>query len=96
LEVSSPNQRSTRLSYELEVGREVPHEPGVRGEPVTDGRRLVRGGVVEHEMDIELGGHFAVEGLEELLELDRAVPAVQRADDLAASDVKRGAEARRP
>ena len=47
-------------------------------------------------MDIELGGHFAVEGLEELLELDRAVPAVQRADDLAASDVKRGAEARRP
>ena len=40
-------------------------------------------------MDIELGWDLAVERLQELLELDRAVAAVQAADDLAAGDVQR-------
>ena len=40
-------------------------------------------------------GTSRVDGGQELLELDRAVAAVQRADDLAGGDVQRGVEARR-
>jgi hypothetical protein len=54
----------------------------------------VRGGVVEHETDIGVGWDFAVEGLQELFELDRAVACVQAADDLAGGEVQRGVEAR--
>ena len=34
--VSSENQRSTRLIHELDVRREVQHEPGVLSEPQID------------------------------------------------------------
>ena len=36
---------------------------------------------------------FAVKGLQEFLELDRPVPGVQRADDLASGQVQRGVQA---
>ena len=81
--VSSANQRSTRFSQELEVGVKCNDEPGVGGQPLADLRRLVRGAVVEDHVDVEIVGDLAVERLQELLELDRAVAAVQRADDLA-------------
>ena len=45
-------------------------------------------------MDVELGRDLAVERLQELLELDRAMAAVQRADHLAGGEVQRGVEAR--
>jgi len=48
--------------------------------------------VVEDEVDLEVGGHLALDPLEELPELDRAMPAVRLADDLAAHDVERGEE----
>ncbi len=39
-------------------------------------------------MHVELGRHFAVDGLEELLELDSSVPAMQLADHLTGRGVK--------
>ena len=36
---------------------EVQDEPGVLREPALDGRGLVAGGVVEHEVHVEVGGH---------------------------------------
>ena len=72
---------------------EVQLEAGVRGEPVLDRRRLVRAAVVEHDMHVEFDRDFAVERLQELLELDRAMAAVQAADHLAGGDVQRGVEA---
>ena len=53
-------------------------EAGVRGQPALDGRRLVGGAVVEHDVDGQLGRDLAVDRLQELLELDRAVTAMQR------------------
>jgi hypothetical protein len=42
-------------------------------QPALDQRGLVRGGVVDHQVDRQAGGDLAVEGLQEALELDRAV-----------------------
>ena len=74
---------------------EVQDEPGVREQPALDRRGLVRRGVVEHQVHVEVGRDLAVDGLQELLELDRAVAGVQRADDLAGREVERGVEAGR-
>src|SRR3954447_14041331 len=71
---------------------EVQDEPRVREQPSLDRWRLVRAAVVEHDMHVALGWHLAVDRGQELLELDRAVPAVQAADDLAAGEVQRGVE----
>jgi len=68
-------------------------KPGVRREPASDLRGLVAGGVVEHEVHVELGGDIAVDRLEELQELDRAVALVQRADHLPAPEVQSGVQA---
>jgi hypothetical protein len=54
----------------------VHDEPWVGRQPALDRGRLVRGAVVEHEVNVELGRHLAVEGLQELPKLDRAVAAV--------------------
>jgi hypothetical protein len=43
---------------------------------------------------VEIVGHLAIDRLQELLELDRAVTAVQLADDLAGGEITRGIEAR--
>jgi hypothetical protein len=53
----------------------------------------VRRGVVEHEVNVEAVGDLAVDGLQELLEFDRAVAGVQRADHVAGGDIERGVEA---
>ena len=95
LAVSSENQRSTRFSHEELVGREVQDEPRVCEQPALDHRGLVSGGVIEHEVDLELGRDLSVEGLQELLELDRAMPAVQLTDDLAGREIKRRVETAR-
>ncbi|ALE76820.1 hypothetical protein FRP1_28940 (plasmid) [Pseudonocardia sp. EC080625-04] len=52
------------------------------------------GGVVQHQVHVELGGDFAVEGAQELAELDRPMAGVQGTDDLAGGDVEGGVEAR--
>jgi hypothetical protein len=48
----------------------------------------VRGGVVEHQVHVQLGLDLCVQRLQELLELDRSVAAVESADHLAGGDVK--------
>ncbi len=55
----------------------------MRGQLLADLRRLVRRGVVEDHVDVEIGRDLTVERLQEPFELDRAMPAVKRSDDLA-------------
>src|SRR6266508_2251596 len=67
---------------------EVQLEAGMGGQPPLDGVGFVGGVVVADQMDIQLGGHLLVELDQELAELHRAVPAVDRADHLAAGHVQ--------
>src|SRR5215212_7563866 len=91
--VSSPNQRSTRFSHELEVGVKCTTKRGCALSQRLIARRLVCAAVIENEMDLESGGDLAVDRGQELLELDRAVAGVQPADHLAGGEVKRRVEA---
>jgi hypothetical protein len=52
------------------------------------------GVVIENPVHVEFGGHLAVDHLQELLELDRAVAGVRPADHLALGELKRGEQAR--
>jgi hypothetical protein len=72
---------------------EVQDEPGVPGEPPLDRRGLVDGRVVQHHVQVQVGGDFTVEGGQEVLELDRPVPGRQSADDFAGAQVRRGVKA---
>jgi hypothetical protein len=83
LVVSSENQRSTRLSQELEVGVKCTTKRGWGQQPALDCRGLAGGDVVHHQAHREVGGDLLVDGGQELLELDRPVPGVQLSDDLA-------------
>src|SRR5271156_5138555 len=65
------------------------------GQPGSDGRGLVRGIVVEHQVDIEIGRHGDFDRGEELAKFDRAVPLVASADDPAGSDVRSGEQGSR-
>ncbi len=69
--------------------REVQAEPGVAGQPGLDDGSLVRGQVVADQVHIQPGGHGLVDPGQELLELRRAVVAVQFTDDGAVGDVER-------
>ena len=70
----------------MQVHARVTHEPAV------DQRGLVRAGVVEHEVQVELGRGSRVDGGQEVAELDAAVAAMDFADDAAGLDVKRSKE----
>ena len=94
LVVSSENHRSTRFSHELLVGVKCSWS-GLGEQPAFDRRRLVGGGVVEDEVNVEVFGDLCVDGLQELPELDRAMAGVQPADHLSAGEIQRGVEARR-
>ena len=60
------------------------------GEPRFDGRGLVGGVIIEHEMDVEIGRHGLLDLAEELAEFDRTVTLVAAADDVAGSNVQSG------
>src|SRR6266496_4003052 len=64
------------------------------GQPCLDDRRLVRRIVVEHDMDIEVGGHVCVDLVEEPTKLDGAMPCMAFADDLPGQDVESSKESR--
>ena len=49
--------------------------------------------VVEDQLDVELGGDLLVDRLQKLLDLDRTMAGVQRADHLARGRVEGGEEA---
>ena len=55
-----------------------------------DRRSLVRGVVVENDVDVEGFGHLVVDADQELAELDGTVPAVELPDDPAGGQVERG------
>jgi hypothetical protein len=67
--------------------REVQLKARVGGQPALDLRRLVRRAVVEHQVDVQVRPHLAIDRLQELLELDRAVACVQAAEDLAGRQI---------
>jgi hypothetical protein len=52
------------------------NEAGVCEQPALNHGRLVGRGAIEDHVHLEFGGDFTVEGLEELLELDRAMASV--------------------
>ena len=60
------------------------------GEPGFDGRRLVGGVIVEHQMDVEIGRHRLLDLRQEVAEFDRTVTLVAAADDPAGGNVQGG------
>ena len=62
----------------------------VAGEPSLDGRRLVSGVIVEHQMDVKIGRHGLLDLDEEVAEFDRAMTLVAAADDPASGNVQGG------
>ena len=68
----------------------------VRLKPAADRGALVGAVVVADQVHVELLGHLAVDLLQELLELDRAVAPVQRADHGPVGGIERGEQARGP
>ena len=93
LVVSSPNQRSTRFIHELEVGVKCNSKRGWASSHCLIAGVLCVLAVVEHQMHGQIGRDLAVDGLQELLELDRAVAGMQRTDDLARREVQGSVEA---
>lgn len=79
------------------VGRGVVHmEAGTGGKPASDLRMLVRGVVVDDQMDLEFVGHGGLDVAQELQELLVAMPALALGEDLALSDVQRREQRGRP
>jgi hypothetical protein len=59
------------------LGREVQMVAGALREPPLDQGGLVRGVVVDDEMDVQVLGHRGVDRVQELPELDRPMPAMR-------------------
>lgn len=74
---------------------EVKMESRPFGEPAFDRRRLVRGEIVEHHVDVQLAGNGSFDLSEELFELDRSMSPVALSEDLACFDVERGKQVSR-
>ena len=90
--VISANNRSRRLSQELEVG--VQREAFVPRQPALHGRGLVGGVVVDDQMQIEIGGSLAVDLFEEVQELLGPMAGQAFADDRASRDIESRKERR--
>ena len=71
-------------------GCEVHMEAGPLGQPVADQRRLVGGVVVRDQVDVEVGGHLGLDGIEEFAELHGPVPLVATTNHLAGPGVQGG------
>ena len=69
-------------------GSEVQVVPRSLGQPAADARRFVRPVVVQDHVDVVLLGHGGLDLVQELDELDGAVPRPATADHLAASGVE--------
>ena len=64
-------------------------------QPALDDRTLVSAGVVEHEMQIQLGRRGMLDGLQEVAELHAAVAPMDLGDDRSSLDVQGGEEVSR-
>ena len=69
-------------------GDEVEVDPGISGQPVPDFFVLVRGVVVEDDVDLEIGIDAAFDGLDEPQKLLMPVPGHACMDDMACGDVQ--------
>src|SRR5262245_5275301 len=67
---------------------DVPARP--LGQPTADQRRLVRGVVVDDEMNIQIARHVRLDLVEEFAELGGAMARKASADDPACGNVERG------
>jgi hypothetical protein len=67
-------------------------EAGVAEQPALDLRGLVRRGVIEHDVDVEVLGHGVLDHVQEAAELLCAVAGAHLADELPGSDVQGGVE----
>src|SRR3954451_3047624 len=81
--VSSANQRSTRFSQLAPVGVKCNTNLGCAVSQRWIAGVLCVAVVVQDQVDFEIGGDLAIEGLQELFELDRSMALMQRADHLA-------------
>jgi hypothetical protein len=73
---------------------EVQHEAGMGCQPTFHSGYLVGGGVVEHDVAVQIRGHFGVDLLQKRQELPGAMTGVQRADDRADGQVQGRIQAR--
>ena len=71
-------------------GGEMQMEAGAADQPAMDARRFVCPVVVEDEMEVEASRRRPVDGVEELLELPRAMPSMALTEDGPALHVERG------
>src|SRR5918999_1697281 len=79
-------QREEALDLADPGGRgrgEVDVPAGALGEPVADELGLVAAGIVDDEMDVEIGGHVALDGVEKAAELPGAMAGETQAGYLA-------------
>src|SRR5258708_34254971 len=65
------------------------------GKPVADWLGFVRAVVVHDDVDVEIGGHIALDLIEEFAELLRTVPSHAFADDSSSLHVERRKQRRR-
>jgi hypothetical protein len=92
--VSVASQRSTRLIHDAPVGVKC---RGKRGRLLSQRgkRRLVRGRVIEDQMDVEGSRDRVIDGVEKLAELHGTMAAMTTANDRARLDVQGREERRR-
>ena len=90
--VSAANQRSTRLIQEAPVGVKCRWKRGCRASQRWMGGVLWVAGVVEDQMHVEPAGTRRSIVVEELPELEGAMPPMALADDLPVLDVEGGEE----
>ena len=76
-------------------GREVKVEPRSFGKPAFDRRRLVRGEIVEHDMDVKLARNGCFNLSEELLELYRSMSRIALSEDFTCCGVERSKQVSR-
>src|SRR5262249_59731965 len=76
-------------------GGEVDVPAGAFGEPVANALGLVRAGIVDDEMDIEIVRDLGLHRVEELAELLRTMPPEATADHLPDLDVQSGEQRER-
>lgn len=60
------------------------------GEPVENGRCLVRAVVIHHQVNIQIAWHGCFDGAQEFQELAAAMPSMQLPNDFASGDVECG------
>jgi hypothetical protein len=71
---------------------EVEMKPRMPQEPAMHGRRFMRGEIVEHDVDLELGVHVRFDRLQEPHEVLGPMLRLAACDHLAGGDVQRGEE----